>query len=58
MDMADIERIAKVFDIEPMALFRSPDDYEKAKVIDQFAALVETIGLERATAILAAFKPT
>ena len=57
MDMADIERIAQIFEIEPLALFRSPDDYEKAKAIDEFADLIETIGLERATAILKALKP-
>ncbi len=56
MNMEDVERIANVFEIEPLALFRAPGDYGKAKAIDDFAKLIEEIGLERVKMILEAFK--
>lgn len=52
MDMKDLEQLAKIFHVRPIALFRSPDDYQAALALDRFAVLTEQIGTERAHQLL------
>lgn len=57
MSLEDIKKIAAIFGIEPFALLLSPDDYEKAKTIHNFAKLIDQIGLDRANSLIEAIKP-
>ncbi|MDE8344655.1 MAG: helix-turn-helix transcriptional regulator [Acidocella sp.] len=46
MNIEDIENIARIFGVEPVALYLSPDNYEKAIAISKFSTLIDEIGLE------------
>ena len=52
IDMADLQRIAEAFGVDPVALFLAPEDIDSARAIHRFTALLKEIGLERAQALL------
>lgn len=52
MDLGDLARVAELLNVEPVALFLSPNDYELALCIDRFSKFAVSIGHRRAAALL------
>ena len=58
MDTDQIVSCAKALGVEPLALFRSPQNHDAAMTIERFARLVDRIGHERANKLLDALSDT
>jgi transcriptional regulator with XRE-family HTH domain len=52
MDLRDLARVASLLNVEPVALFLSPEDYDLAICIHRFSLFAKDIGAIRAKSLL------